>query len=69
MQGKKKINILLLSIYRNGGIRILFEYAKYLKNFGYDVRIYHTLKPYRQSENESRKRKARWRGLQTIPDF
>lgn len=53
MQGKKKINILLLSIYRNGGIRILFEYAKYLKKSGYDVRIYHTLKPYRQSENES----------------
>ncbi len=53
MKGQKKINIMLLSIYRNGGIRILFEYAKLLNKDGFDVRIYHTLVPYRQSENES----------------
>jgi len=52
MQNTKKINILLLSIYRNGAIRILFEYAKYLSRDGYDVCIYHTLLPYKQSENE-----------------
>ena len=53
MPGGKKVNILLLSIYRNGGIRILFEYAKHLNNDGYDVRIYHTLLPYKQLEKES----------------
>jgi len=43
MSGKKKIVFVVNTVGMTGGIRVVFEYAKRLKNDGFDVKIIHLL--------------------------
>jgi hypothetical protein len=45
-----KINFIIYSVLRTGGLRVIFEYANKFSEQGHDVIVYHSLLPYKHKK-------------------